>query len=97
MVRTVIGYALTNVVLHNDEMKETGNLTMIMDDFPVLQSVVEELESVGASDTDIDCIIDVLGRNGKQDLPVQMKPQVFSVVVHGTWPKPNPGIITPDG
>lgn len=78
MVRTVIGYALVNVVLHNDEMKEPDDSSLILENMPELESMLDELENAGASDDDIDDIISVLGRNGKQDLPVEIKSQVFN-------------------
>jgi len=76
MVQTVIGYALVNVVLHKDEMEESANRSVDMDKMPVLQYVVDDLENAGASDDDIEDIVSVLGRNGKQDLPEELKLQV---------------------
>jgi len=78
-VRTVIAHALTNVVLHQDEMAEAADTPADLGAMPVLQSVVEKLERAGASDDDIADIISVLGRNGKQDLPVQIQSMVCSV------------------
>lgn len=77
-VRTVISYALANVVLHKDEMDEAATTTPNLQAMPVLQSVVEKLERAGASDEDLAHIISVLGRNGKQDLPAQIQKQVCS-------------------
>jgi len=77
-VRTVIGYALSNVILHKDEMKKGDEKSLELKNMPVLQSVVDNLEKAGASDDDIDDIINVLGRNGQHDLPSQIKPKVCS-------------------
>lgn len=77
-VRTVIAYALTNVMLHKDEMDEVDDTPVDLDALPVLRTVVRELESAGANEDDIDRIIYVLGRNGKQDLPAQIKLKVCS-------------------
>jgi len=77
-IQTVIAHALTNVVLHKDEMKEAVDTPVDLSAMPVLESVVEKLERAGASDDDIADIISVLGRNGKQDLPVQIQSKVCS-------------------
>jgi len=77
-VRTVIAYALTNVVLHKDEMDKVAATKVNLQGMPVLQSVVENLRWAGASENDIADIVGVLGRNGKQDLPDQIEKQVCS-------------------
>lgn len=80
MVRMVIGQALFNVVLHKDEMDEAANTQVNLNDLPVLQSVINELEDVGANKDDIAHIISVLGRNGKEDLPLELKPKVLNIL-----------------
>ncbi|XP_003242289.1 uncharacterized protein LOC100574813 [Acyrthosiphon pisum] len=79
-IRTVIAHALTNVVLHKDEMDEAADTPANLGTMPVLKSVVEQLERAGASDDDIADIVSVLGRNGKQDLPVQIKSKVLGIL-----------------
>ncbi|XP_022173121.1 uncharacterized protein LOC111035705 [Myzus persicae] len=79
-VRTVIGYALVNVILHKDEMKTADETEPDLKKMPVLQSVVDNLTKAGASEDDIDDIVKVLGRNGKQDLPAQIQSQVLGIL-----------------
>jgi len=75
-VRTVLGHALYNVVLHYDEFKEAATTKPNLNNMPVLKSVVVKLKKAGATAYDIADIVSVLGRNGKQDLPVEIESQV---------------------
>lgn len=72
-VQMMLGLALTNVVLHQDDMTgEPGNA----DDLPMLSRVIHNLKAAGASKEDIDRIIKVLGCNGKRDIPKDIVPKV---------------------
>jgi len=75
-VRAVLGHALYNVVLHHKEMKEVAKTLPDLNELPVLKSVVTNLKEAGAKPFDIADIVYVLGRNGKQDLPVEIQPKV---------------------
>lgn len=75
-VRAVLGHALYNVVLHNDEFKEEPETKPNLNNMPVLKSVVAKLKKAGATKYDIADIVSVLGRNGKQDLPIEIQSQV---------------------
>lgn len=75
-LRTVLGHALYNVVLHNDEFEKAAKTKPNLNNMPVLKSVVLNLKKAGATAYDIADIVSVLGRNGKQDLPVEIQTQV---------------------
>ncbi|XP_060847783.1 uncharacterized protein LOC132927291 isoform X1 [Rhopalosiphum padi] len=79
-VRIVLGHALTNVVLHHDEMEKAAETAANLDTMPVLKSVVAKLKKAGATKDDIADIVSVLGRNGKQDLPVEIQSEVLGIL-----------------
>jgi len=64
------------VVLHHDEMEKAAETAANLDTMPVLKSVVAKLKKAGATKDDIADIVSVLGRNGKQDLPVEIQSEV---------------------
>jgi len=80
-LRTVIGQALFNVVLHPDVMRLPGKpldpVTM-----PVMDLVARALLECGASDQDIEIIVHVLGRNGMADLPEELVTPVMGILRH---------------
>ncbi|XP_025191038.1 uncharacterized protein LOC112591435 [Melanaphis sacchari] len=79
-VRAVIAYALTNVMLYNEEMNEAAETPVDLNTMPVLKTVVNKLEKAGATEDDIADIVSVLGRNGKQDIPIEIQPQVLGIL-----------------
>ncbi|KAF0764811.1 Uncharacterized protein FWK35_00032361 [Aphis craccivora] len=79
-VRTVLGHALYNVVLHSDEFEEAAETKPNLNNMPVLKSVVTKLKKAGATAYDIADIVSVLGRNGKQDLPTAIQSQVLGIL-----------------
>ncbi|KAE9544142.1 hypothetical protein AGLY_001831 [Aphis glycines] len=79
-VRTVLGHALYNVVLHNDEFMEAARTSTNLNNMPVLNSVVNKLRKAGATEKDIKTIVSVLGRNGKQDLPDEIQSEVLGIL-----------------
>lgn len=73
-VKTVIGLALANVVLHAEDMRDEKPIDL--NTMPVLRRVVRNLEGAGAERPDINDIVWLLGRNGKSDIPEEMETKV---------------------
>lgn len=79
-VKTVLGLALSNVILYPDDMAHPDNIRL--DKLPVLQAVVQKLRDAGADQHDIYDLVVLLSRNGLVDLPEQLRNQVSCVIHH---------------
>lgn len=73
-VNRVIAYALTNVILHKDDMNVNKPLDPIAT--PILDSLVKELLLHNADKKIVENVRTILGRNGHCDLPTQIKDDV---------------------
>lgn len=75
-IRLVVGHALANVMLHPEDMQSGHDEPADLSAMPVLESLVGKLKRSGAPDSDLEAIVKVLGRNGKEDLPSHIEPKV---------------------
>lgn len=79
-VKTVLGHALSNVILYPDDMAHPGNIRL--DQLPVLRAIVQKLRDAGADQHDIYDLVVLLSRNGQVDLPEQLRKKVSRVIYH---------------
>lgn len=79
-VKTVLGHALSNVILHPDDMAHPGNIRL--DQLPVLWEVIKELQAAGADEHDVYDLVVLLSRNGRVDLPEELRNQVSLRVIY---------------
>lgn len=73
-VKLVLGHALSNVILHSEDMdsEEPINLKKMS----VLHGVAVRLQKANAHERDIYDVVKVLGRNGRADLPDDLEAPV---------------------
>lgn len=74
IVKEVIGYVLTNVILYPEDMADSQPVEIA--DLPVLSALIANYKAAGATPPDVYHLLKLLSRNGKQDIPKELAEKV---------------------